>query len=263
VLWPASPGGAAADDRAASRGTRQRAVMLSLALLGLLQPMVASAFEVQFGPVQQIGSSNYTGVDGHFWMPQPLFRAAAPPSSPLLVSVAIHGDGAACPPPDRPQQPCEEAFSKGTAPSAEWTALPFGAQPGNSVIRVSDKLTRGFAGLWLNTSTNTSGQAFFHDFNQAGSFLRKGDATISGMPPMMGISYLQSTASAVLTAGPDKGTALTQFYGYLASAPATGGCTPAHPWEKRYCYSIVTLASKDNGLNWWAANDRLSHSVDI
>ena len=31
--------------------------MLSLALLGLLQPTVASAFEVQFGPVQQIGSS--------------------------------------------------------------------------------------------------------------------------------------------------------------------------------------------------------------
>ena len=31
---------------------------------------------------------------------------------------------------------------------------------------------------------------------------------------------------------------------------ATGGCTPAHPWEKPYCYSLITLASKDQGLNW-------------
>jgi hypothetical protein len=63
---------------------------------------------------------------------------------------------------------------------------------------------------------------------------------------MMGISYLQTTASAVM---PD-GLALTQLYGTLASAPATGGCKPAHPWEKSYCYSIITMASSDSGLSW-------------
>jgi hypothetical protein len=125
-----------------------------------------------------------------------------------------------------------------------------GVQPGNSLIRASKNVTRGFAGLWLNASTNTSGQAFFHDFNEVGSFLRKGDAVISGMPKMMGLSYLQSTASAIIETGPDQGTALTQLYGYLKTAPVTGGCTPAHAWEKPYCYSVVTLSSKDKGLNW-------------
>jgi hypothetical protein len=112
-------------------------------------------------------------------------------------------------------------------------------------------VTRGFDALWLNHSTNTSGQAFFHDWvtdalSPSGRLLQKGDATISGMPPMLGLGYLQSTASAVLA----DGVTLTQFYGYLASAPATGGCKPAHSWEKSYCYSIITLASKDQGLNW-------------
>lgn len=70
--------------------------------------------EVSFGAVWPIGSSNYSGVDGHFWMPQPLFRTSMSMSSDLLVSVAIHGDGAACPPPDRPHQPCEEGFRQHT-----------------------------------------------------------------------------------------------------------------------------------------------------
>ena len=209
----------------------------------------SSGIEVEFGPVQQIGSSNYTGVDGHFWMPQPLFRAAASVTSDLLVSVAIHGDGAACPPPERPHQPCDEFFRKSTE-GGGWDLMPGGVQPGNSLVRVSENVTRGFGGLWLNHSTNTSGQTFFHEFDSTGRFLRKGDATISGMPPMMGIAYLQSTASAMITVGPEKGTVLTQLYGYLESAPATGGCMPAHAWEKHYCYSIITLASKDRGLNW-------------
>lgn len=205
-------------------------------------------FEAEFGAVTQIGSSNYTGVDGHFWMPQPLFRAAAAMDSELLVSVAIHGDGADCPPPDRPHQACEEGLRQGPAAGAPWAVVPGGVSPGSSLIRVNGSVTRGFAGLWLNSSTNTSGQAFFQDFNEHGSYLRKGDATITGMPPMLGISYLQSTASAVITTGPDKGLALTQFYGYLKNAPATGGCKAAHPWELPYCYSIITLASRDQGL---------------
>ena len=46
------------------------------------------------------------------------------------------------------------------------------------------------------------------------------------------------------------GTQLTQLYGYTADAPATGGCQPAHTWEKAYCYSIITLASTNSGLDW-------------
>ena len=63
---------------------------------------------------------------------------------------------------------------------------------------------------------------------------------------MLGMGYLQTTASAVLA----DGTQLTQFYGYTADAPATGGCQPAHTWEKAYCYSIITLASTNSGLDW-------------
>ena len=215
------------------------------------EPPRTGGFEAEFHAVTQIGSSNYTGVDGHFWMPQPLFRAAVAMDSELLVSVAIHGDGAACPPLDRPHQACDEGLRQGPAAGAPWAVVPGGISPGNSLIRLNGSVTRGFAGLWLNTSTNTSGQAFFHDFDERGGYLRKGDATIAGMPPMLGIGYLQSTPSAVITAGPDKGLALTQFYGYLASAPATGGCKAAHPWEKPYCYTVITLASADgSGLSW-------------
>jgi hypothetical protein len=95
-------------------------------------------FEAVFGAVEQIGSSsNMTGVDGHFWMPQPLFRAAAAPDADLLVSVAMHGDGVVCPPPEHPHQACEAAFSKGAAADAPWTAFPGGPQSGNSVIRLN------------------------------------------------------------------------------------------------------------------------------
>ena len=229
-------------------------ILLELTSMTVSRPTqgssVSTGVEVEFGPVLQIGNSgSYTGVDGHFWMPQPLFRAGTSVNSDLLVSVAIHGDGAACPPPNRPHQPCDEFFHK-SADGGDWKFTPGGPQPGNSLIRLSENMTRGFGGLWLNHSTNTSGQAFFHEFDSRGRFLRKGDAAISGLPPMMGIAYLQSTASAVITVGPEKGTALTQLYGYLKSAPATGGCTPEHAWEKHYCYSIITLASKDQGLNW-------------
>ena len=87
---------------------------------------------------------------------------------------------------------------------------------------------------------------FYQDFSSSGRLLVKGDATITGMPKMLGMGYLQTTASAVLA----DGTALTQFYGYTADAPATGGCQPAHTWEKAYCYSIITLASTNSGLDW-------------
>ena len=213
------------------------------------------ASSAAFDTVQQIGKApnNLTGVDGHWWMPFPLFRSSASMSSELLVSVALHGDGASCPPPDRPHQPCALGFQKrgSSTPAAPWAPNPVGVLPGNSVIRLNATVTRGFAGMWLNCSTNTSGQAFFHDWvtdaqSPSGRLLQKGDAAIRGMPPMLGLGYLQSTASAVLA----NGVAFTQFYGYLASAPATGGCKPAHAWEKSYCYSIITLASSDQGLNW-------------
>lgn len=226
-------------------------VLLELPWMAASGPAaISTGMKVEFGPVVQIGNSgSYSGVDGHFWMPQPLFRAGASVTSDLLVSVAIHGDGATCPPPDRPHQPCDEFFRKSTE-GGGWDGISEDVQPGNSLIRLSKNVTRGFGGLWLNRSTNTSGQTFFHEFDATGRFLRKGDAAISGMPSMMGISYLQSSASAMIMVGPDKGTALTQLYGYLESAPTTGGCIPAHAWEKHYCYSIITLASKDQGLNW-------------
>jgi hypothetical protein len=206
---------------------------------------------VVFGAVQQIGvASNLTGIDGHWWMPFPLFRSSSSMASELLVSVAIQGDGAACPPPDHPHQPCAAGFHKAHSRSAPWTPNPAGTIAGNSIIRLNASVSRGFSALWLNQSTNTSGQMFFDDWTEppspSGRLLRKGDATITGMPPMLGLSYLQTTASAVLS----DGTTLTQFYGYTADAPATGGCKPAHTWEKAYCYSILTLASKDKGLNW-------------
>ena len=117
-------------------------------------------FEAVFGDVQQIGAApkNRTGVDGHWWMPFPLFRAGASMSSELIVAVTIAGDGATCPPPERPHQPCAVGFHRAHQRSAPWTTNPAGTLAGNSLIRLNSTMSRGFSALWLNASTNTSGQ---------------------------------------------------------------------------------------------------------
>ena len=213
---------------------------------------ISTEYAVTFDIVQQIGSSNYTGSDGHFWMPQPLFRASSHLDSELLVTVAIHGDGISCPPPDRPFQKCNLGYHRNNINSTEkWEMNVNGSTvPGNSLIRLNDTMTRGFGGLWLNASTNTSGLAFYQDFKQDGSSVTKGAAPITGLPPMLEIAYLQSTASTVLTNGKEQGLVITQFYGYLADAPGLGGCIKVHSWDVPYCSSVITIASKDQGLHW-------------
>ena len=70
---------------------------------------------------------------------------------------------------------------------------------------------------------------FYQDFSSSGRLLVKGAATITGMPKMLGMGYLQTTASAVLADGTADSVLLTQFYGYTADAPATGGCQRSLP----------------------------------
>lgn len=240
---------------------RTRTVGLAaLALVSALELGSGSRFSVQFGTVQVIGSSNYTGKDGHFWMPQPLFRSSSAMHSALVVKVGIHGDGVPCPPPDRPHQPCSEGFSQLQAPAATsgapvpdapWVLLKYGAQPGNSLVRVNATVTRGFGGLALNTSTNDTAQIFYHDWvtrsaSPFGAYLRNGEASVTGMPPMLSLAYLQGGASAVVLGG----VVLTQFYGFLQDAPAKGGCKGPHSWNKPYCDSVITIASTNQGRNW-------------
>ena len=76
-----------------------------------------------------------------------------------------------------------------------------------------------------------------------------------------------STASAIWNpvSGSDaKKEHIAQFYGYLADAPAIGGCyfqncaqwngttwAPCHPPTfTKYCYSVFTIASSNQGASW-------------
>eukprot|EP00040_Diaphanoeca_grandis_P034842 m.217569 g.217569 ORF g.217569 m.217569 type:complete len:383 (+) comp33236_c10_seq1:146-1294(+) len=176
-------------------------------------------------------------------MPQPLFRPSTLPASTLMASVALHGDGQPCPPPNHPQA-CDSFWSQPSATGAAWSQQKQ-ILPGNCIIRLNATMSRGLGGIALNTSTNTSGVAYFTDWIEDDMGVRivgnEQQAKIVGLPPMLRFGYLMSTSSAVVN-----GEVLIQFYGYLANAPALGGCTGG----VKYCYSVVTLASNNLGESW-------------
>jgi hypothetical protein len=207
-------------------------------------------FEATFSDVTMIGSSNYT----HFWMPQPLLRVTAAQTAALAVHVDLCGDGTPCPPPGHPQ-PSGAFFTKASGGGGAWVPDAAADLPTATVIRLNATVTRGFGAIVLNGSdpTNTTATMVYQDWTVGADgrtprgVTPPGTAAVSGLPPMLRIAYLQSTPSAILQSDGGGGeVAVTQFYGYLASAPKLGGCHGG----VAMCYSTVTLGSNDHGASW-------------
>jgi hypothetical protein len=121
-----------------------------------------------------------------------------------------------------------------------------------TIIRLNATVTRGFGGIKLDPTTNTSATCAYQDWIQdsAGhvhSITPGGaaqSAPITGLPRMLAAAYFMPSPSAVIQQG-SKEVYLTQFYGYIAGK--TDGCTAI---KSRGCYSVVTIASEDKGASW-------------
>jgi hypothetical protein len=210
-------------------------------------------FEAVFTDMEKIGQSNYT----HFWMPAPLTLSSGLPSARLMVHVDLCGDGTACPPPGHPQQ--HGAYFSEASTGGPWWASTYGPHahgadvPTGTVIRLNASVTRGFGGIKLDPATNTSATCAYEDWIQDGASghvrsLTPGkaqSAPITGLPRMLAVAYFMPSPSAAIRQGPSKQVHLTQFYGYIAGK--TEGCTAI---KSRGCYSIVTIASEDQGASW-------------
>ncbi len=211
------------------------------------------SFEAVFTDMEKIGQSNYT----HFWMPAPLTLSSGLPSARLMVHVDLCGDGTTCPPPGHPQQ--HGAYFSEASTGGPWLASTYGPHargadvPTGTVIRLNASVTRGFGGIKLDPATNTSATCTYEDWIQDGASgqvrsLTPGkaqSAPITGLPRMLAAAYFMPSPSAAIRQGPSKQVHLTQFYGYIAGK--TEGCTAI---KSRGCYSIVTIASEDQGASW-------------
>jgi hypothetical protein len=118
----------------------------------------------------------------------------------------------------------------------------------NTVIRLNDTATRGFGSIRLKTGSNTTATAGYQDWivNAAGvvRVLPVVGAPVVGLPPMLQIAYFMDSPAAVLKTTVGQ-VAFTQFYGKIRGK--TEGCKGSY-WTG--CYSVVTLASHDEGASW-------------
>jgi hypothetical protein len=227
------------------RGRVLRALAALVACSAGMRGAASSRFAAVFTDIEKIGESNYT----HFWMPAPLTLSSGLPSARLMAHVDLCGDGTACPPPGHPQQ--HGAYFSEKLTGGPWHA--HGADvPTSTVIRLNSSVTRGFGGIKLDPATNTSATCTYGDWIQDGDSghvrsLTPGvpkSATITGLPRMLAVAYFMPSPSASIRQG-SKLVHLTQFYGYIAGK--TDGCTAI---KSRGCYSIVTIASEDQGASW-------------
>jgi hypothetical protein len=220
-----------------------------LLLLMLRVAVAVAAFEASFHDMQQIGSSNYT----HFWMPTPLVRATKLSNSSLILHVGLCGDGTKCPPPGHPQ-PTSSFFTKPSIGPGPWNSLTTHL-PTNTAIRLNNTASRGFGGILLDSGgDNTTARALYQDWivDADGTIIlltpgKAVAAPVTGMPPMLLIAYFMDSPAAVLKTVAGGEEVLTQFYGYMKGK--TDGCTNS-VGAPRKCYSIVTLASSDQGASW-------------
>ena len=217
--------------------------MLASLLLAAAAPSAAPPFAATFSDLEKIGQSNYT----HFWMPAPLVLSSALPNARLIAHVDLCGDGTACPPPHHPQN--HAAYFSASAGGGPWSTSA-GVSMG-TVIRINNSVTRGFGGLKLDPATNTTATCTYEDWIQDTSGhvrpLAPGKtklAQITGLPKMLAVAYFMPSPSAAIRSG-SKEVYLTQFYGYIEGK--TAGCTAI---ASRGCYSVVTIASEDQGASW-------------
>jgi hypothetical protein len=219
-------------------------MMASLLAALTAAPSSAPPFQASFTDLEMIGQSNYT----HFWMPAPLTLSSSLPSARLMAHVDLCGDGTVCPPPEHPQK--HGAYFSEPQTGGPWSTSAADVATG-TVIRINSTVTRGFGVIKLNPATNTSATCAYEDWIQDSSghvhSLTPGkaqSAPIVGLPRMVAAAYFMPSPSAAVRRG-SKEVHLTQFYGYIAGK--TEGCTAI---KSRGCYSVVTIASEDQGASW-------------
>jgi hypothetical protein len=232
-------------------------MLAALALLaGAAGPVAAAAEAAGATPTfhrpSLVGTSNYT----HFWMPEPLFRAAAEPSAPLLVGIALHGDSGPwgkCPNPKHPQN-CSAMYQSRGASGASWS--PTTALHANALIQpTADGGSRGFSGkIAMDASTNTTGSFSWQEWRwtaHAGVRVVHSAVTpVVGLPPIDGASLTVLPSSARL----GDGSWLALAYGATQADRAAGSgnrtCVPLFHWQAHYCAAVFVLATADEGRSW-------------
>ena len=239
-----------------------------LAALALLLPMVGAIDATPtFHQPSLVGSSNYT----HFWMPEPLFHAAAatdgstmgedeaavPP--PLYVGIALHGDSGPwgkCPNPKHPQK-CSTLYRSLDDSLAHWAPGNVGELPANALIQpTANNTSRGFSGkVVIDPSTNTTGTVGWKEWHWAANTGVKlvggtGKAAVTGLPPVFGASLVLLPSSVRL----NDGSWLTVAYGATQLDHAAGSgnrtCIGLFHWQAHFCVSVFVLASVDEGRSW-------------
>lgn len=229
-----------------------------MATAALLAAVVATSatsptLTLTFHKPSLVGSSNYT----HFWMPEPLFRAAAEPSAPLMVGIALHGDSGPwgkCPNPRHPQN-CSAMYRSLSASADAWVQTD--ELPANALIQPTRANTsRGFSGkVEIDPTTNTSGTMSWKEWRwAAGTGISVvggvGASAVTGLPPVYGTA-LSILASSVRLGD---GSWLALAYGATqADAVAGSGnqtCVPMFHWQSHFCVSVFVLATVDEGRSW-------------
>ena len=212
----------------------------------LLAAVHAGAQAATFGTPSLVGESNYT----HFWMPQPLFSAAAIEGAPLFVGIALHGDSGpwgACPNPKHPQN-CT-AMYRGGADGKGWG--PAEPLEGNALIRLDGLSSRGFAyKMAVDTATNTSGTVSWGAWRYAPATravtgVTHGVARVTGLPPVMGASLIFMPSSTQLA----NGDWVTIAYGGTQAEHAAGAgnrtCTGVYHWQAHWCSTDFVLGTSE------------------
>ena len=197
-----------------------------------------------------VGASNYT----HFWMPIPLFRAAADETADLYMTVALHGDSGPwgpCPNPKHPQN-CSAGYRR--TQTGRWHRSPEFA--GNAVLRLSRTRSRGFGGhviLDAASSNGTSGKIAWQDWEWSPPGITvtgHGHAPVIGLPPSYGASLMMLPSAVRLT----DGAWVALAYGATQADHAAGAgdrtCVGLYRWQAHFCSRTYVLGTTDGGASW-------------
>lgn len=204
-----------------------------------------------------LGASNYT----HFWMPIPLFRAAADPAADLLVTIALHGDSGPwghCPNPKHPQN-CSVGYRLS---DGAWE--PYREFPGNAPLRLDRRRSRSYGGKVVldnaSGSASTSGTVGWEDIEwtqlSGVRVLDRGHARVRGLPPTYGASLMLLPSAVHLRddAGGGNRTWVALAYGATVADHAAGAgdrtCVGVYRWQAHFCSRTYVLATTDAGVSW-------------
>jgi hypothetical protein len=214
----------------------------------------AAAPSLTFHKPSLVGSSNYT----HFWMPEPLFRAAATPEAPLLVGIALHGDSGPwgrCPNPNHPQN-CSAMYRSDTAGGERWAPTQ-SRLPANALVQPTARNTsRGFSGkLVINAGTNTSGSLSWREWRWAADtglvpVGPPGTSHVSGLPPVFSSSLTVLPSSVQLRDGSWLAVAYGATQADVEAGTGNRTCVGMFHWQAHFCVSVFVLASATEGRSW-------------